>query len=157
MQKPVLAKDIMVTRLVTLSPHMDVFDAIGLLLRHQISGAPVIDEQRNLLGVLTEKCCMSALIDATYDQMPGNEVCCFMDRNPRTIDEDTDLLTVVQIFRHEPFRRVQVVRDGQLLGQISRRDVLRAAHKLTEIAPDRETALLYLSSLMDRHEAPIAQ
>lgn len=157
MQKPLLAKDIMVTRLVTLSPNMDVFDAIGLLLRYQISGAPVVDEQRKLLGVLTEKCCMSALIDAAYDQMPGSEVCFFMDRQPRTIDEDADLLTVVHIFLHEPYRRLQVVRDGELLGQISRRDVLRAAHKLSEIAPDRETALLYLSSLMDRHEAPIAQ
>lgn len=157
MQKPVLAKDIMVTRLVTLSPHMDVFEAIGLLLKYQISGAPVLDPQRNLLGVLSEKCCMSALIDATYDQMPGNEVCCFMDRQPRTVEEDTDLLTIVQIFLHESYRRVQVVRDGKLVGQISRRDVLRAAHKLTEIAPDRETALLYLSSLMERNEAPIAQ
>jgi len=49
-----------------------------------------------------------------------------------------------------------VTRDGKLVGQVSWRDVLQAAHNLQAIAPDRETALLYLSSLIDRNDAPIA-
>jgi CBS domain-containing protein len=38
MNNPIVAKEIMATKLVTLSPEMDVFDAIGLLLKHSISG-----------------------------------------------------------------------------------------------------------------------
>lgn len=156
MNRPLLAQDIMVTRLVTLSPHMDVFDAIGLLLRHKISGAPVIDESRRLLGVFSEKCCMRVLVEATYDQLPTTELFAFMDTNPHTVTEETDLLTIAQIFMKTETRRLPVLRDDYLVGQISRRDVLRAAHQMNAVAPDREAALLYLSSIFDRHEAPIA-
>lgn len=156
MNRPLLAKDIMVTRLVTLSPHMDVFDAIGLLLKHEISGAPVIDEGRRFLGVFSEKCCMRVLVEATYEQLPTTELYAFMDADPRTVSEETDVLTIAQIFMNTEYRRLPVLRGETLVGQISRRDVLRAAHQLNAIAPNREAALLYLSSIFDRHEAPIA-
>ncbi len=156
MTRSLLAKDIMVTKLVTLTPQMDVFEAINLLLRHRISGAPVVDGDRRLVGILSEKCCMRVLVDAAYDQMPTTETFAFMDAEPLTVTEETDLLTIAQIFLSTSFRRLPVLRDGVLVGQISRRDVLRAAHKLSEHAPNRESAFLYLSSLVDRQEAPIA-
>jgi len=155
MNSPPLARDIMVTRLVTLSPRMDVFEAIDLLLKHKISGAPVIDEQRFLLGIFSEKCSMSVLVEAAYDQLPTTEIFAFMDTNAGTIGEDADLLTIAQTFRNTSYRRLPVLRDGKLVGQISRRDVLQAAHDLSAVAPNRETALLYLSSLVDRNDAPI--
>jgi len=157
MNGPTLAGDIMVTKLVTLSPQMDAFQAIQLLLQYKISGAPVVDTDRTLLGVFSERCSMSVLLEAAYNQMPTTEVYAFMDTDVRTISEETDLLLIAQIFRNTHCRRLPVLRDGKLVGQISRRDVLRAAHKLHAISPDRETALLYLSSLLERHEAPIVQ
>ncbi|MBW3541585.1 MAG: CBS domain-containing protein [Planctomycetes bacterium] len=157
MNQPVLARDIMVTRLVTLSPDMDAFEAINLLLRHEISGAPVVDAAGNLLGVFSEKDCMSVLVEGAYQQLPSTRVSAFMGSALRTIDEDADLLSIAQIFLNTSYRRLPVVRGARLVGQISRRDVLRAAMKLTERHPDRETALLYLSSLVDRAEAPIQQ
>ncbi|MEX0701730.1 MAG: CBS domain-containing protein [Planctomycetales bacterium] len=156
MNAPLLARDIMVTRLVTLTPDMDVYDAIGLLLRHRISGAPVIDEERNYLGVFSEKCCMRVLVEAAYDGLPSTQVGAFMYCEAVAIDEETDLLTIAQIFQQTGYRRLAVLRDGKLVGQISRRDVLRAAHELLAPQPDRETALLYLSGIIAREEAPIA-
>lgn len=156
MNQPLTARDIMVTKLVTLDPRMDVFDAIGLLIKHKISGAPVIDETKKFLGVFSEKCCMRVLVEATYEQLPTTELFAFMDASPRTVTEQTDLLTIAQIFMNTEARRLPVLRDGTLVGQISRRDVLRAAHQLNAVAPNRETALLYLSSIFDRQEAPIA-
>ena len=146
----------MVTKLVTLSPMMDVFEAIGLLLKHEISGAPVVDEQRYLQGVFSERCSMSVLVAAAYDQLPSTQLFAFMDTEMGTVGEETDLLTIAQTFRNTSCRRLPVLRDGKLVGQISRRDVLRAAHQLNAVAPDRETALLYLSSLVDRGDAPIS-
>ena len=55
MQGPAVAQDIMVTNLVTLAPSMDVFDAIDLLLKNRVSGAPVIDDQGEFLGVFSEQ------------------------------------------------------------------------------------------------------
>jgi CBS domain-containing protein len=154
--KPTLARDIMVTKLVTLPPHMDAFEAIGLLLRYKISGAPVIDEHRNFLGVFSEKCSMTVVLEAAYDQLPTNEVCAFMDREPLTIDEDTDMLSIAQIFQTRGARRLPVLRDGKLVGQVSRRDVLQAVHDKLSAARSHDSTLLYLSSLVERHEIPFA-
>ena len=99
---------------------------------------------------------MRVLLEAAYDQIPTTQLFAFMDTDVHTIDEETDLLTIAQIFRTAPYRRLPVVRGDKLVGQVSRRDVLQAAHQLQAVAPDRETALLYLSSLIDRNDAPIA-
>ena len=156
MNQPMTAKDIMVTKLVTLEPRMDVFDAIGQLIKHKISGAPVLDESKQFVGVFSEKCCMRVLVEATYEQLPTTELFAFMDAAPRTVTEETDLLSIAQIFMNTDARRLPVLRGKELVGQISRRDVLRAAHKLSAVAPNREGALLYLSSIFERQEAPIA-
>ena len=157
MKGPTLAAEIMVKKLVTLSPQMDVFDAIDLLLRQRISGAPVIDKNRLFVGVFSEKCCMRVLVDAAYDQLPSTEVVAYMDADAQTITEEADLLTIAQIFLNTDSRRLPVLRDGQLVGQISRRDLLSAAHRLNAVTRSQDSALLYLSSLVDRQEAPIAR
>lgn len=159
MDKPVLAKDIMVTKLVTLTPDMDVLDAIGMLLRHRISGAPVIDPERRMLGVFSERCCMDVLIKASYEQLPSSQIFPFVDTEARCITEETDLLTIAQIFLSTPTRRLPVVCDGGfLIGQISRRDLLQAGNKNLRFRTTNPTEknLLYLSGLMTREESPIS-
>lgn len=159
MDKPILAKDIMVTKLITLTPDMDVLEAIGMLLNHRISGAPVIDPENRMLGVFSERCCMDVLIKASYEQLPSSQIFPFVDTEARCINEDTDLLTIAQIFLSTPTRRLPVVRDGRfLVGQISRRDLLHAGNKSLQFRTNipQEKNLLYLSGLMNREESPIA-
>lgn len=156
MDGPILAKDFMVTRLVTLDPHLDVFAAMALLLKNKISGAPVIGADGEFLGVFEEKACMSVLIDAAYDQLPTNQVGAFADPEVRTIGEEVELLTIAQVFLLTDCRRLPVLREGRLVGQISRRDVLRVTLDLLRCAPEREpTLLLYLSALREQRDAPI--
>ncbi len=156
MNSPRTAADIMVTKLVTLTPDVDVFDAIQLLLKHRISGAPVIDAHWNFLGVFSEKNCMSVLLESVYEQHPTTHLYAFMDVEVPTISEDTDLLTIAHIFQDNNCRRLPVIRKSKLVGQVSRRDLLGAAHDLMAVAPESESAVLYLSSITERHEAPIA-
>lgn len=155
MNSPTLAREIMVTRLITLRPTMDLFEAIDLLLRHRISGAPVIDENRRYLGVFSERCCMRVLTDAAYDGLPTTEIEPYIDREARTIDEETDLLNIARIFLDTHYRRLPVLRDGELVGQISRRDVLAATHARMRVADNPSEGLLYLSSLVERRDSPI--
>ncbi len=154
----IVARDFMVTKLVTLRPEMDVFKAIQLLLKNRISGAPVVDADGVYLGVFSEKCSMHILLDAAYEQLPSNQVSVFMDTDARTIDPETHLLSIAQAFLLTPFRRLPVLVEGRLVGQVSRRDVLRASLDLLRHAPPREegSSLLYLSALVERHEAPVA-
>ena len=154
----VYARDFMTTRLITHRPDMDVIQAIRLLLKNRISGAPVVDSDGTYLGIFSEKCSMNILLDAAYEQLPSNEVRVFMDTEAQTIQPDSLLLSIAQIFLSTPFRRLPVLENGKLIGQVSRRDVLNAALKLLHQVPDRpkEKSLLYLSALVERHESPLA-
>ena len=135
---PILARDFMVTDLATLTPEMDVFEAVNVLLSRHISGAPVTDQKRIFLGVFSEKTCMSMLIAAAYDQMPTSTVGAFMNRDTRRIiSADIDHMAITQVFTKTPYRRLPVVHDGKLAGQICRRDVLRAPHHLSELLRSR--------------------
>ena len=151
----IVARDIMAKRLVTLRPDQDVFKGIDVLVKNKISGAPVVDENNKLLGVFSEKGCMQVLIDAAYEGLPTNQVGAFMDNEPHTISADTELLVMAQVFLLTTRRRLPVVtEDGDLLGQVSRRDVIKAASKLIAASPSRDNPLLYLSALHDMHNTP---
>ncbi len=152
---PLVAKDIMVTKLFTVRPEVDVYDAIELLLKKRVSGAPVVDEHYNLVGVLSEVDCIHALVSAAYDQAPTMRVASAMTTGLTTITENTDLLTVANLFLEHSFRRLPVVRDSLLVGQISRRDVLAALNKLMKKLPEHGAALLYLSAKHSTPPAPI--
>jgi len=157
MMQTIQARDFMVTRLTTLRPEMDVHEAIRLLLKRRISGAPVVGPHHEYLGVFSERCSMQVILDASYEQLPSNHVGAFMDKEATTILPDTQLLSIAQVFLLTNRRRLPVVDEGgKLLGQISRRDVLAAAVHALESVPVRERSLLYLSALVSREEAPVA-
>jgi CBS domain-containing protein len=146
-ERPPQAKDFMVTRLCALRPDQDAVDAIGTLLNHRVSGAPVTDGKGSFLGVFSEKTAMNLLLEAAYEQLPSAEVKRFMDTDQgRIISESTDLLTVARMFLETPYRRLEIVRNGKLLGQISRRDVLRSARIF-------ETLIRYQAGA-DRNQEP---
>ncbi len=151
----VIARDFMTTRLITLSPRMDVFEAINLLLRNKISGAPVVDQEGKYIGIFSEKCCMSVLVDAAYEQLPTNEVFAFVDSDARTVTPETDLLSIAQLFLSTHYRRLPVLDGDRLVGQVSRRDVIRVAMEKLHAPPSRQRTLLYLSALVERVDAPL--
>lgn len=156
MTKTIVARDIMVKKLITLKPDMDVFDAIDLLLKHRISGAPVVDEDNMLVGMFSEKNCMSVLLEGAYGQLPSTAIFAFMSTNICSVNEETDLLSIAQIFRSRAYRRLPVLRDGKLVGQISRRDILKSVNESTRNKKGSDSAVLYLSSLVDHvNETPV--
>ncbi len=157
MMATITARDFMVTRLTTLTPDMDVHDAIKLLLRHRISGAPVVGPRDQYLGVFSERCSMQVILDAAYEQLPSSQVGMFMDTKAMTIAPDTQLLSIAQAFLLTNYRRLPVIdEDGVLLGQVSRRDVLNATVDILKPAKSvRESSFLYISALKTREEAPV--
>lgn len=154
----IAARDCMSTDLVTLLPTDDVLDAVQLLLRHRVSGAPVVDAHGRYLGIFTEKCSMHVLLDAAYEQLPVCDVRSFMDAEAQTIGPDTQLLSIAQVFLLTPYRRLPVLEEGKLIGMVTRRDVMKCWMKLVEsVSSDsREMTLLYFSALFAREEAPLA-
>jgi len=149
------AGEIMTRRLVTLDPEMNVFKAIELLIKNRISGAPVVDGKGTLLGMFTEKSCLEVMVDAAYEGLPANLVGSFMNEPADTINEDAGMLSMAQIFLNKQTRRLPVLREGKLVGQVSRRDVIGAATKIMKKSPSRENQLLYLSALREMEESPV--
>ena len=123
--KPVV-KNYMTSRLISLKEDMDVYLAIGLLLKNKISGAPVIDKDRNLCGILSEKDCLRVFANGSFYNMPGGVVSRFMTKVVATVEPHTDLFSVADTFLKNNFRRMPVVEGKKIVGQISRRDVLQA-------------------------------
>ena len=148
------AREIMKTDLVTLPPDMNIFQAVDLLIKHKISGAPVVDADFRLLGVFSEKSVMQVLVEAAYEQVPANRIDALMNRQPQTITEDTLLVTMAQIFLNSPARRLPVLKQGILVGQVSRRDVIQASTQRTRNQPPAAKHLLYLSALRSMADAP---
>ena len=118
--------DIMATRLVTFAPDTNIHEAIRVLLDKRISGAPVVDADGVLVGVLSKKDCLKIVFSSQYHDDWGGPVSDFMSTGVETLDADMDLVSAAQLFLASHFRRFPVLRDGRLVGQVSRYDILRA-------------------------------
>lgn len=124
--KPVaLVSDYMARDLVTLSPETEINRAMNMLLKHRISGAPVL-ESGALVGILSKKDCLRAAIEASYYRDWGGTVAAHMTVDVETLDAGTDILTAASAFVSTTYRRFPVMQSGRLVGQISRADVLQA-------------------------------
>ena len=130
MSRPGTVNDYMSTELVTFAPDMDIHRAIRLLLEKRISGAPVVDAQGELVGVLTKKDCLNIAFSASYHQEWGGNVSDFMSRDVQTVDADTDIVEVAERFLKSRFHRFPVMRNQRLVGIISRHDVMRSLEDL---------------------------
>ena len=131
-KKPILARDYMTKAVVTLFPDMNLLDAVHLLLERRISGAPVVDSHGNLVGILTEKDCLRAALNASYYGDLGGLVADHMQPHVATVSDDTPIFEVTRLFINGHFRRYPVVHGHRLVGSISRRDVLRALRNLSQ-------------------------
>ncbi len=131
--KSVKVSDYMARKLVTFRPDDNVLQAMEALLEARISGAPVVDADGRLVGILSEVDMLEVLMQDSYYNESTGVVSQFMQRDVDTVEPETDIYTVAKRFRQEHRRRFPVVKNGKLVGQISRRDVLRAARDFMRV------------------------
>lgn len=124
--RSVLVKDYMARTLVTFKANTDVLDAIHTLVNKRIAGAPVVDDEGNLIGMLSEYDCMKIALEAGYHGTLGGPVSEYMNKGVQTVDADMSIVDLAQVFINKKYRRFPVMQGTRLVGQISRRDVLRA-------------------------------
>jgi CBS-domain-containing membrane protein len=125
--KVLTAAEIMDRSELTLQHELDVGSAMRKMLRAKLNGAPVVDSEGRLCGMLTEKDCLSALVRQAMDGAPETTVGDFMTTSVESITPETQLLDITHLFLKRSFRKLPVVDpDGRVVGQVSRRDILRA-------------------------------
>jgi len=126
MLQSIRVADYMAVKLVTLSPATSIDEAIRLFLEHGISGAPVLLDGK-LVGVFSESDCLKDVLHAGYHNMSSGLVGDFMSAEIESISPEESIITAAELFLNRKRRRLPVVdAAGLLVGQISRRDVLRA-------------------------------
>ena len=158
------AKDIMTIEVVSIDPGASISEALRLMLRHRISGLPVIDKEGKLRGIVTEGDFLRRVETGTernrggwiaflmgpgrlageYVRTHGRKVAEVMTPQPVTVAEDTPLDAVVDIMEQRHIKRVPVVRGDRVVGIVSRANLLHALASLAaelEPQPATDTAI----------------
>ncbi len=115
---------------ITVTPAMGILEAIHKLVEHRISGVPVVDLRGNLVGMLSEHDCLRVALQSSYHEQLGGKVSEYMTGSVKTVDADDSIVELAELFLNSSFRRFPVMERQRLVGQISRRDVLRALEKI---------------------------
>jgi predicted transcriptional regulator len=132
MLKSIKVRDYMTTKLITFRSDVDIFEAIKTLQINRISGAPVVDNNGQIVGILSEGDCLKAIIKDIYYDKAGGKVSDFMSTDIATIGPQDDIIGVAVEFQKQKRKRFPVLDDGELVGQISQRDVLRAVIEISQ-------------------------
>lgn len=132
MLKSIKVRDYMTRHLVTFRADTDLFTAINRLLEHRISGAPVIDSQGHLIGLLSEGDCLRGILSGAYYEAIGGNVGTYMTTEVETTSPEADIIEISERFLRGRRRRMPVIEDERLIGQISRSDVLRAVKEFAQ-------------------------
>ncbi|WP_298526698.1 CBS domain-containing protein [uncultured Christiangramia sp.] len=129
---PMLVRDYMTEKLITFRENENIMDVVEKLIKHGISGGCVVNDRNELLGIISEGDCMKQISDSRYYNMPMTDLTVGkrMISNVETIDGNMNVLDAAKIFIEKRFRRFPIVENKQLIGQISQRDVLKAALRL---------------------------
>jgi CBS domain-containing protein len=122
----IAAADYMSTNIITVTPSTKISQAIKKLLDHKITSMPVIDERGKLVGIFSEKDGIKVFVESAYNQSMDGAVGEIMNKEPLIIDADASLVDVAAKFEETPARSFPVFQNGELVGIISRVDVLRA-------------------------------
>ncbi len=122
----------MATNLITFGPEDELGTVISKLSSNKISGAPVLNDRKELIGMISEQDCLRFIIDSVYHNQPISKhlVKDYMQKDIVTVSFDADVVDVANMFLKHRFRRFPVLKDGVLKGQVSKRDILTAAMKI---------------------------
>ena len=130
--RPVTVEDYMTRQLITFRPDQTMDQVLDLLLAKNISGGPVIDENNNLVGIISEGDCLKEVVKGKYNNVPtlSGYVRDYMATDVKSVPPNLNIFELAQMFLNLRLRRFPVIKNGQLIGQISQKDVMRAMIKL---------------------------
>jgi len=128
-EMPVKVSDYMTRKLITFKSDERMEKVIDTLIKYRISGAPVVNDKHELIGIISEGDCIKQISDSRYHNLPmdNNVVEKHMVKDVDTIDGNMNIFDAANRFLESKHRRFPIVENGKLVGQISQKDILKAA------------------------------
>lgn len=126
--------DYMSTKLCTFKPEQNIMEVMHLLVKHKISGGPVVNDKNELVGIISEGDCLKQISDSRYHNLPMDDATVekHMVTEVETIDGNMNVFDAANQFLTAKRRRFPIVREGKLVGLISQKDILKAALNLKQ-------------------------
>ncbi|MAM28719.1 MAG: inosine-5-monophosphate dehydrogenase [Flavobacteriaceae bacterium] len=124
--------DYMSRNLITFKPEQTVLEVMNTLIKKKISGGPVVNDNNELVGIISEGDCIKEISNSRYYNHPMEDIKVedHMIKEVETIDGDMNLFDAAEKFLRDKRRRFPICENGKLVGQISQKDVLKAALEL---------------------------
>lgn len=175
------AQHVMTRNVISIGPDATVLQAARLMLQHHISGLPVVDAGGNLVGVVSEGDFLRRRETATtrrrsrwleflmgpgkmaseYTHSHGSKVSEVMSEDVKSVDESTDLEEIVELMERHRIKRVPVLCGGQLVGIVTRSNLMHAMVSMARTAPaapqsDAAIREQLLAELQKQEWAPVS-
>lgn len=124
--KTMLVKDFMTLQAITFSKEMPLSAALHKVINSDLFGGPVIDEQKKVIGFLSEQDLLDNLVKASYFCQDSHTVEDCMHREVLSVAPDLPIIELAQMIRAGKPKMYPVIDNGRLVGVISRHQVLKA-------------------------------
>jgi CBS domain-containing protein len=128
-----LVRDMMNPRVVGISPHATLAEAVKILSEQHIGGAPVVAADGTVVGIVSELALIDVVFDPSARHAPVSD---YMTPEVHVVHPDDPLSRPAQLFALYSFRRLPVVEDGKLVGVVTRRDLMNYALRTGELLTD---------------------
>jgi len=130
MTKPdILVRDHMKPVTHTFKTTTSVEQVVKTLMKNHLVGAPVVDDDGHLIGFITEKDCIKEILNDSYYSQDHQVAADIMRKNPLSVSPTTDILALAEEMMGKRPKMYPVVEDGEIIGIITRADVLKALSK----------------------------
>jgi CBS domain-containing protein len=115
-------KAFMTSDVITVKRQTPISEIIKIFVENDITGLPVVEDDMTLVGIISEKDILNVLLNEKADSAIVED---FMTKEAVSFEQDTDFITICECLLKNNFRRVPILKNGKLVGIISRRDLIK--------------------------------
>lgn len=125
----ITVRDCMSQSMILFSKDQSIIEVVDMLIKFRVSGGPVVDDQKRVIGVISEGDCVKQISESRYYNMPMEDTTVerYMSKEVENISPDLNLFDAANLFLRSKRRRFPVVEDGKIIGIVSQKDILRTA------------------------------
>lgn len=125
----ITVRDCMSQSMILFKKEQSIIEVVDMLIKFRVSGGPVVDDQKRVIGIISEGDCVKQISESRYYNMPMEDTSVekYMSKEVETMPPDTNLFDAANLFLRSKRRRFPVVEDGKIIGIVSQKDILRTA------------------------------